>query len=52
MRYLIIVNSEPFYTNYIEAFDPIEGNIVIIDLELNLYIKKGIDWEEIDEDHL
>lgn len=59
MRYLITTNlylsgQPPFLTNYFEAEKDFNSEIdmVVYDLYLNKYTEDGINWYEIEFDHL
>jgi len=55
MRYLIISDGhEPFLTKWYEYenhFNP-ETNMVVYDLMLDKYTTDGMNWKDIDIDHL
>jgi len=49
MRYLVIINNEPFYTDWL--FE-LEGDYIIIDLLNEYYTTDGVNWDEIKHDSL
>lgn len=51
-RYLINDNNKVNYTNYYDYKNHYIEGMTVIDLENNQYTSNGIDWVEIDEDHL
>lgn len=55
MRYLIITSrNEPFLTDWFEHenhYDP-EIYMLVFDLLKNKYTKDGVNWIEIEQDHL
>jgi hypothetical protein len=57
-RYLITYTEESetkcFYTHWFEPENsfPAKGEMVVIDLVKNQYMTNGIDWLDIEEDHL
>ncbi len=54
-KYLIITNeNKPFFTNYFDYENNFndEINMVVFDLFHHIYTTDGINWKEIEEDHL
>lgn len=52
-QYLIIQNDiPPFYTNYYEYDNHYQKGMTVINLLANKYTNNGIDWFNINEDHL
>lgn len=55
MRYLITTKNEnPFLTDYFDSENNFNRTyeMVVYDLSKNIYTKDGVNWEEIEIDHL
>ena len=53
MRYLVTSpRFEPFFTEWFTVENNLADDMVVFDMHLNKYIKKGIEWTEIETDHL
>lgn len=53
MRYLVTSpGNEPFFTNWFDAENNFNEGMTVYDLAKFVYTTDGINWTEIEEDHL
>lgn len=54
MRYLITFTdgTTPFLTKWFDRENHFTENMIVYDLEFNQYTTNGVDWLQIEEDHL
>lgn len=53
MRYLVVTeNEEPFFSNWFQPENHFVKGMKVFDILLSKYTVNGIDWNEIQIDHL
>lgn len=52
MQYLVLHNNKAFYTNWYNYENNYNDGMVVFSLLTDTYTTDGINWEEIEEDHL
>lgn len=52
MKYLIIVDKEAFLTNWYEYENNYSAGMIVVDADKHLVTFDGINWKQIEEDHL
>ena len=53
MRYLVIIpNQTPTYSQWFDAENHFEDGMTIFDLINDVYTTDGVNWQEIEFDHL
>ncbi len=52
MNYLILRDGEAFYTNWFDYENNYNDGMVVFNLLTDTYTTDGINWKEIEQDHL